>query len=215
MARRDAVAGRAQATVTPRERVRDQRAGPDLWLAFAPVKRARIDLIAEKATELGVAAIVPVMTENTSVSRVNTDRLRANTIEAAEQCGSLTLPEIRQPVCLADLLADWPVGRRLMVCDETGGGEPVLDALQRIRGAAESDAWGILTGPEGGFSRSELDLMAENPICYAGRTRTAYIAGRYRRHSPRWSAGRPYWAIGRAVRKNSVYKRNKSELKAV
>lgn len=159
-----AVAGRAQATVTPRERVRDQRAGPDLWLAFAPVKRARIDLIAEKATELGVAAIVPVMTENTSVSRVNTDRLRANTIEAAEQCGSLTLPEIRQPVCLADLLADWPVGRRLMVCDETGGGEPVLDALQRIRGAAESDAWGILTGPEGGFSRSELDLMAENPI---------------------------------------------------
>ena len=159
-----AIAGRAQASVTPLERVRYQHAGPDLWLAFAPVKRARIDLIAEKATELGATAIIPVMTENTSVSRVNTDRLRANTIEAAEQCGRLTLPDVRQTAGLADLLAGWPVGRRLMVCDETGGGEPVIDALRKIRGTAASDSWGILTGPEGGFSRSELDLMAENPI---------------------------------------------------
>ena len=140
-----AIAGRAQASVTPLERVRYQHAGPDLWLAFAP-------------------AIIPVMTENTSVSRVNTDRLRANTIEAAEQCGRLTLPDVRQTAGLADLLAGWPVGRRLMVCDETGGGEPVIDALRKIRGTAASDSWGILTGPEGGFSRSELDLMAENPI---------------------------------------------------
>jgi 16S rRNA (uracil1498-N3)-methyltransferase len=159
-----AIAGRARATVTPLERVGDQTAGPDLWLAFAPVKRSRIDLIAEKATELGAAAIIPVMTENTSVSRVNLDRLRANTIEAAEQCGRLTLPEIRQPAGLADLLANWPDGRRLMVCDETGGGEPVIDALHRIKGASESDSWCILTGPEGGFSPSELDLLAEIPI---------------------------------------------------
>ncbi len=159
-----AVAGRARASVTPLERVRDQSAGPDLWLAFAPVKRARIDLIAEKATELGAAAIIPVMTENTSVSRVNINRLRANTIEAAEQCGRLTLPDVRQPAGLTDLLAGWPAGRRLMVCDETGGGEPVIDALHRLRGTTDSDAWGILTGPEGGFSRSELDLLAENPI---------------------------------------------------
>ena len=163
-----AVAGRAQASVTPLERVRDQAAGPDLWLAFAPVKRARIDLIAEKATELGTSAIIPVMTENTSVSRVNLDRLRANTIEAAEQCGRLTLPDIRQPVSLADLMAGWPAGRRLMVCDETGGGEPVTEALRRIKEATDSGsgsgAWGILTGPEGGFSQSELDLLAENPI---------------------------------------------------
>lgn len=159
-----AIAGRAQASVTPNERIRDQTAGPDLWLAFAPVKRARIDLIAEKATELGAAAILPVMTENTSVSRVNVDRLRANAVEAAEQCGRLTLPDIRQPAGLADLLAGWPAGRRLMVCDETGGGEPVIDALQRLKGPVHSSAWGILTGPEGGFSRSELDLLAENPI---------------------------------------------------
>jgi 16S rRNA (uracil1498-N3)-methyltransferase len=159
-----AVAGRAQASVIPLERVRDQRAGPDLWLAFAPVKRARIDLIAEKATELGVSAIIPVMTENTSVNRVNLDRLRANTIEAAEQCGRLTLPDIRQPAGLVEVLAGWPVGRRLVVCDETGGGEPVMEALHRIRGNGDSDGWGILIGPEGGFSRSELDLLAEIPI---------------------------------------------------
>jgi 16S rRNA (uracil1498-N3)-methyltransferase len=157
-------AGRSTASVTPREMVREQSAGPDLWLAFAPVKRARIDLIAEKATELGVAAIIPVVTENTAVSRVNMDRLRANTIEAAEQCGRLTVPDIRQSASLADLLAEWPVGRRLMVCDETGGGEPVVEVLQRMKEKSGSDAWGILTGPEGGFSRSELDLLAENPI---------------------------------------------------
>jgi 16S rRNA (uracil1498-N3)-methyltransferase len=156
-----ATAGRARVSVTPVEQVRDQDASPDLWLAFAPVKRARIDLIAEKATELGAAAIIPVMTENTAVGRVNLDRLRANAIEAAEQCGRLTLPDIRPLAGLAELLAGWPAGRRLMVCDETGGGEPVFDALQRRKGTGP---WGILTGPEGGFSRSELDLLAENPI---------------------------------------------------
>jgi len=157
-------AGRGRASVTPLEQVRVQAAGPDLWLAFAPVKRARIDLIAEKATELGAAAIIPVMTENTSVKRVNTERLRANTIEAAEQCGRLTLPDVRQPAGLADLLAGWPAGRRLLVCDETGGGEPIFRALQRHGGTADSGRWAILIGPEGGFSRSELDLLAENPI---------------------------------------------------
>jgi len=159
-----AVAGRAHASVTPQQRVRDQDTGPDLWLAFAPVKRARIDLIAEKATELGVAAIIPTMTENTSVSRVNLDRLRANSVEAAEQCGRLTVPDIREPAGLADLLSGWPSGRRLLVCDETGGGKPAIDALIPIKGIPESNAWGILTGPEGGFSRSELDLLSENPI---------------------------------------------------
>ena len=159
-----AVSGRAQATVTPQKRVQDQNAGPDLWLAFAPVKRARIDLIAEKATELGVAAIIPTMTEYTSVSRVNLDRLRANSIEAAEQCGRLTVPEIREPAGLDNLLIDWPAGRRLLVCDETGGGDPAIDVLVDIKRTTESKAWGILIGPEGGFSRSELDLLSENPI---------------------------------------------------
>lgn len=161
-------AGRAGASVTPQECVRKQSAGPDLWLVFAPVKRTRIDLIAEKATELGVAAIMPVMTDNTAVRRVNIDRLRANTVEAAEQCGRLTLPDIRDPIRLADALARWPAGRRLLVCDESGGGIPVIDALSGFRKSKFSDqtpsSWGILTGPEGGFSPAELDLLAENPI---------------------------------------------------
>lgn len=159
-----AIAGRAGASATPCERIHDQRAGPDLWLAFAPVKRIRIDLIAEKATELGAAVIIPVMTANTSVSRVNLDRLRANAIEAAEQCGRLTLPDIRPPVGLAELMAGWPAGRRLLMCDESGGGVPVIDALSDAAGARGSGAWGILTGPEGGFSPAELDLLAQNPI---------------------------------------------------
>ena len=158
------VSGRARASVTPAEQVSPQRDGPDLWLAFAPVKRARIDLIAEKATELGVAEIIPVMTENTSVSRVNKDRLRANAIEAAEQCERLTVPIIREPANFAELLGSWPPERRLLVCDETGGGTPAIDALQHIKRTTDSAGWGILTGPEGGFSRSELDLLAEYPI---------------------------------------------------
>lgn len=157
-------AGRAHASVALRERVREQRAGPDVWLAFAPVKRGRIDLIAEKATELGVAALLPVMTENTAVSRVNTERLRANAVEAAEQCGRLTIPDVRQPEGLADLLRGWPGARRLIVCDETGRGAPVVEALQDLKKTARAESWGILTGPEGGFSPSELDLMAEYSI---------------------------------------------------
>jgi 16S rRNA (uracil1498-N3)-methyltransferase len=121
-------------------------------------------LIAEKSTELGAATIIPVLTENTAVSRVNVDRLKANSIEAAEQCGRLCLPHIRQPVTLVDLLADWPATRQLIVCDETGGGIPVIHALERLKKTTDSQAWCILTGPEGGFSPSELDLIAENPI---------------------------------------------------
>jgi 16S rRNA (uracil1498-N3)-methyltransferase len=156
--------GRGKASVKSRTLVCKQTAGPDLWFAFAPVKRARIDLIAEKATELGVASIFPVMTENTSVSRVNLERLQANSIEAAEQCGRLTVPGIHQPTGLAELLAAWPIERRLMVCDETGEGEPIIDVLYGLKRTTDSAPWGILTGPEGGFSRSELDLLAENPI---------------------------------------------------
>ncbi len=144
--------------------VRQQDRGPDLWLAFAPVKRARIDFISQKATELGVSALVPVVTENTSVTRVNIDRLRNNAIEAAEQCGRVSVPDVRAPVAISDLLDFWPSERRLLVCDETGAGTPIFDALQSLKNSAAPLTWGILTGPEGGFSRTELDLFAKNTI---------------------------------------------------
>jgi 16S rRNA (uracil1498-N3)-methyltransferase len=147
---------------SPTEQLRAQENGPDLWLLFAPVKRARIDFIAEKATELGVSAIAPVFTDNTAVSRVNEERLRTNAIEAAEQCGRLSVPDIQPAARLVQRLDDWPGDRRIMLCDETGNGAPVYDALAGHANGA--DPWAILCGPEGGFSPAELDRLAENSI---------------------------------------------------
>lgn len=134
-------------------------AEPDLWLCFAPIKRARLDFIAEKATELGVCRLQPVITQHTIVERVNVDRLRANAVEAAEQTERLTVPEIGTPVALAALVAGWPSGRHLLLADETGGGRPVADVLAGLDDQARAAPWAVLTGPEGGFTRAELDLV--------------------------------------------------------
>lgn len=144
--------------------IQDQTMDNDLWLVFSPVKRARIDFIAAKATELGVSALVPVLTDRTAVSRVNVDRLRANAVEAAEQCGRLGVPQIHKTSSLAALLQNWPLERRLLVCDETGAGTPIVTALSQLLPIAATTPWAVLVGPEGGFSASELDLLAENPI---------------------------------------------------
>lgn len=138
---------------------RAQRDEPDLWLCFAPVKKARIDFIAEKATELGVSALVPVITRRTNVERVNAERLRANAVEAAEQTERLTVPEVREPASLEQVLKNWPATRRLVIADETGGGRPILDALAD----AKPGPWAVLIGPEGGFTREELDRIAALP----------------------------------------------------
>lgn len=130
---------------------------PDLWLCFAPIKRARLDSMVEKATELGVARLVPVVTRHTNMERVNGERLRAIAIEAAEQSERLTVPEVAAPVTLAALLAEWLVSRPLIVGDETGGGVPVHDALAGLRLPAA-----VLTGPEGGFARDEIGMLARH-----------------------------------------------------
>ena len=137
--------------------LRAQRPEPDLWLAFAPVKRARIDFIAQKATELGASRLLPVMTARTNVARVNHDRLQANAKEAAEQCERLMVPEVSEVQTLSDLIANWPAERRLMFCDESLSGGPALDALQRVAG--DPGPWAVLTGPEGGFSEEEQDML--------------------------------------------------------
>jgi 16S rRNA (uracil1498-N3)-methyltransferase len=144
-------------TVAAEDRTRPQAASPDVWLVFAPVKRAPIDLVAAKATELGVRALRPVMTLHTAVTRVNVERVRANAIEAAEQCGRLDVPEVFPPEPLSDLLARWPTERRLLVCDESGSAPPVADALASERG--NPGPWAILVGPEGGFASAELDAF--------------------------------------------------------
>ena len=145
-------AGRKRVTLRLVAHLRERETVPDLWLLFAPIKRGRIDWIAEKATELGVARIVPVVTRRTIVDRVNTERLRAHGIEAAEQCDRTALPELAEPVKLASLLAAWPADRALLFADEQGG-VPLAQA------AAPGPA-AILIGPEGGFTDEERVVIA-------------------------------------------------------
>lgn len=144
---RIATADRRSMTLTVERRSREAESVPDVWLAFAPVKRAQTDWLVEKATELGVARLVPVLTKRTIVDRVRIDRLEAIAIEAAEQCGRTRLPEIAEPMALAGLLEGRDAGRTLYFADEAGG-EPAARAFRP--GAAT-----ILTGPEGGFTDEE------------------------------------------------------------
>jgi len=131
----------------------------DVWLCVAPIKRGRIDLVAEKACELGAARLVPVVTARTIVDKLNLERLRAGMIEAAEQCGRTALPELVQPVALAKLLKDWPAGRALLFADEEGG--VAMDAALCRAPAA------ILIGPEGGFTVEERALIRRHPAAVA------------------------------------------------
>ena len=156
-----AAIGRKRATATALERTRPQAAGPDLWLLFAPLKRTPIDHIARMATELGVAALWPVFTRNAAARRVNLGRLRANAIEAAEQCGRLDVPDCFEPASLDAVLAGWPAGRRVLLCDGSGGGAPLAEALD----GAEPGPWAVVIGPEGGFAADEAAALAALPGC--------------------------------------------------
>ena len=151
-----ALTGKKAANARVGLRLREQSGEPDLWLCFAPIKRARIDMIAEKATELGASVLQPVLTQHTAVERVNVDRLQAKAQEAAEQTERLSVPEVRAPIDLMKLLGAWPSGRRVLMCDETGGGPPIAEALKALDASARTSPWAILVGPEGGFSADEL-----------------------------------------------------------
>lgn len=148
-------AGKKRVTLRVADKLREREAVPDLWLVFAPIKRGRIDWIAEKASELGVARLVPVLTQRTIVDRVNTERLFAHIIEAAEQCERTALPELAEPVKLDRLLDQWPAGRALLFADEQGG-PPLADV------AAAGPA-AILIGPEGGFTPGEREAIGAVP----------------------------------------------------
>jgi len=144
-------------------KVRAQAVVPDLWLVFAATKRASIDLIAEKATELGVSCLQPIITQNTHVDRVNIERLRAIAIEAAEQCERLTVPEVCAPLPFARLLTEWPKTRRALACVEAGRAEPIAAALATYGADTAPSPWAIVIGPEGGWSSAELDAIGKNP----------------------------------------------------
>lgn len=150
-----AEAGRKRVTLRIVERLRVRESVPDLWLLFAPIKHGRIDWLVEKATELGVARLMPVATRRTIVDRINADRLRAHSIEAAEQCERTALPELTPMAKLDVLLRDWPAGRTLLFADEAGG-TPLAEAVSAGPAA-------FLVGPEGGFTEEERAVITAVP----------------------------------------------------
>jgi 16S rRNA (uracil1498-N3)-methyltransferase len=149
--------GKRDVTLDVTEQLREREAVPDLWLCAAPLKKGRIDWMVEKACELGVARIVPVVTRRSVVDKPKEERLRAHMIEAAEQCGRTAIPELAETVKLPALLRDWPAGRTLFFADEAGG----VPALAAMREGGASAA--ILIGPEGGFDDEERAAIRAVP----------------------------------------------------
>jgi 16S rRNA (uracil1498-N3)-methyltransferase len=145
---------RRECTLACERKIAEQGKDDDLWLVFAPIKKTPADYLTQKATELGVSVLQPVITRRTIVHRVNTERMRANAIEAAEQSGRTTVPEIREPLELQRLLAGWSQGRRLLFCDEAGG-LPIGHALS----GQSASPWAVITGPEGGFDDTEREMI--------------------------------------------------------
>lgn len=143
-------------TIGVERKILPQIETPDIWLVLAPIKKTPLDYVTQKAAELGVRRILPVVTRRTIVSRVNTDRMRANAIEAAEQSGRVSVPEVGEPQSLGQLLGAWPQGRAMLFCDEakdfeTNDAKPIAS----VRAATAA----ILTGPEGGFDPAERELL--------------------------------------------------------
>ena len=153
--------GRGRAMLSVVEPRRPPEPEPDLWLIFAPIKRARLDWLVEKATELGAGALVPVWTARTPSERLNPERLRGIAIAAAEQSDRLSIPEIRAGKPLRELIDAWPDNRRLVLCDETGAGPPIAEALASVM---PDTPVAVLIGPEGGFAETELDALGKLPI---------------------------------------------------
>lgn len=150
---------RSDMVVRPLEVTRSSATPADLQLLFAPLKKARTDFIAQKATEMGVSRITPVITERTIAERVKTDRLAANAIEAAEQCGLLWVPDIEEPTDLSNVIAAWPADRILIFCDEGAAASSPIHLLTELPNGPKS----ILIGPEGGFSSAEASALRALP----------------------------------------------------
>jgi 16S rRNA (uracil1498-N3)-methyltransferase len=153
-----AEAGKKAGVLAPLSQTRAQEMPPDLWLLFAPIKKARTDFIVEKAAEMGCRRILPVQTDHTNSERLRPDRLRAHAVEAAEQCGGVFVPEVAEMARLSDVLSSWDAGRSLWFCDETlaGGVAPVPDC--------ETGPGAVLVGPEGGFSEAERARLRALPF---------------------------------------------------
>lgn len=153
-----AEAGKKKGILIAQSQTRPQMSPPDLWLMFAPIKKARTDFIVEKSTEMGAARIMPLRTEFTNSERIRQDRLQAHAIEAAEQCGGIFVPPVSDLSTLDKILDRWPEERRLIFCDEEAAGQ--TSDLRAIEAGAPA---AILVGPEGGFSPRERARLKAQP----------------------------------------------------
>ena len=142
---------------------RPQDTGPDIDYVFAPLKRSRLDYMVQKATEMGCARLRPVLTQHTIAERINIDRMTANAIEAAEQCGILRVPDVTAPEPLDKLLSGWDARRALIFCNEQAAGGGALAALDGLRPGPLA----VLIGPEGGFSETERAALLGKPFVRA------------------------------------------------
>lgn len=150
-------AGKRAGVLTCDIQTRPQQMPPDLWLLFAPIKKARTDFIVEKAVELGAARIMPVQTQHTNADRIRQDRLQAHALEAAEQCEGTFVPPVDDLQALDKVLASWPSNRRLLWCNEH------LTGAATVLSGQERGPWAILIGPEGGFSEREQERLSAMP----------------------------------------------------
>ena len=162
-----AEAGKRQGVLSVETQTNAQQNPPDLWLLFAPIKKARTDFIVEKATELGAARILPVQTEFTNSERIRQDRLQAHAVEAAEQCGGTFVPEVAGLQKLATVLDHWPEDRRILFCDEALAGPASALSGLKSTGTAAGEPWAIVIGPEGGFSDTERQRLNQMSQSYA------------------------------------------------
>lgn len=156
-------AGKRTVVLAAERQTRPQQGGPDLVYVFAPLKRSRLDYMVQKATEMGAARIVPVLTRHTIAERVNLDRMRANVIEAAEQCGILRVPRVDEPQKLGKLLETWDPARQLVFCDEAADLKSPIEALSALQAGPVA----VLIGPEGGFSPEERQQILSLPVARA------------------------------------------------
>lgn len=157
-------AGKKDVLLSIDEQLRMPEKPVGLTVCFAPIKGGRLETIIEKATELGADMLQPVLTQRSVVDKVNLERAESIAREAAEQCERIGWPEIREPVKLPNLLGDWPATMPLLYGDESGAGAPVAEV---VNGAAPAQGWGILTGPEGGFTPEEFALLRHVPAAKA------------------------------------------------
>jgi len=157
--------GKRRLTLTIGKRTRPQTSALDLHYLFAPLKHARLDYMAQKAVEMGASRLQPILTRHAQVARVNLERMRANAVEAAEQCGILTLPEIRAPLTLERMISELDPARLLVFCDEEAPVKDPVVALSEARNArgGRPMALAVLIGPEGGFAADERAALLKLP----------------------------------------------------